>query len=169
MCIRDSYPLFVYKRMPGAFKHYSAPAVYVRTHGLHVICQVCGGEYHIKLYKRIVTAYNAVGKFARLCRKVGEYSLYLRFFGVLQHTYLTVSYTHLNEWYASGLNVDGIWGPKTAAACDNNLLKYKSPMIRTTYVTYIQQLLGVAGFALSLIHILSVKIFLLFSNTAANR
>lgn len=52
----------------------------------------------------------------------------------------------LNEWYASGLNVDGIWGPKTAAACDNNLLKYKSPMIRTTYVTYIQQLLGVAGF-----------------------
>lgn len=53
----------------------------------------------------------------------------------------------LNEWYASGLNVDGIWGPKTAAACDNNLLKYKSPMIRTTYVTYIQQLLGVAGFA----------------------
>ncbi len=53
----------------------------------------------------------------------------------------------LNEWYGSGLNVDGIWGPKTAAACNNNLLKYKSPMIRTTYVTYTQQLLGVAGFS----------------------
>ena len=52
----------------------------------------------------------------------------------------------LNEWYNSGLDVDGIWGPKTAAACNSNLLKYKSPMIRTTYVTYIQQLLGVAGF-----------------------
>ncbi len=51
----------------------------------------------------------------------------------------------LNSWYNSGLAVDGIWGPKTAAACSKNLLRYKTPMISTTYVTYIQQLLGVAG------------------------
>lgn len=52
----------------------------------------------------------------------------------------------LNVCYGAGLAEDGIWGPKTATACNSRLLKYKTPMMRTTYVMFIQQLLGAAGF-----------------------